>query len=127
KTVSQHPKYDASEKFKILILYTGLSRELTTSGFNSRVQACKKTSGILGLMGGLKSPSILSDIPLDLYLAQKKRLPAELKPWAAHYFSEVARVEQGIKAWDNGNWNEFGHLMNESSRSTLLNYESEST
>lgn len=126
KTVSQHPKPEESEKFKILILYTGLSRELTTSGFNTRVETCKKTAGILGLMGALKSPKLLSDIPLDLYLEQNKRLPAEFRPWAAHYFSEVARVEQGIKAWDNGNWNEFGNLMNESSKSTLQNYESES-
>ena len=78
-------------------------------------------------MGGLKSPSLLSDIPADVYFAQQKRLPKELQPWAAHYFSEVARVQQGIKAWDAGNWNEFGNLMNESSRSTLQNYESEST
>ena len=126
KTVSQHPKPRVDENFKILILYTGVSRELTTSGFNSRVEACKKTAGILGLMGGLKSPALLSDIPQEVYFAQQKRLPKELQPWAAHYFSEVARVEQGIKAWDNGNWNEFGHLMNESSRSTLQNYESES-
>ncbi len=126
KTVAQHPKQEASEKFKILILYTGLSRELTTSGFNSRVEACKKTAGILGLMGGLKSPKILSDIPSDVYFAQQKRLPNDLKPWATHYFSEVARVEQGIKAWDNGNWNELGNLMNQSSKSTLENYENES-
>ena len=127
KTVSQHLKPDGRDNFKILILFTGLSRELTTSGFNSRVEACKKTATILGLMGGLKSPTLLSDIPQDVYFAQQKRLPKELQPWAAHYFSEVARVEQGIKAWENGNWNEFGHLMNESSRSTLQNYESEST
>ncbi len=127
KTVSQHPKPNVNEKMKIIILYTGLTRELTTSGFNSRVEACKKTAAILGLMGGLKSPKMLSDIPQDVYFVQQKRLPKELQPWAAHYFSEVARVEQGIKAWDNGNWNEVGRLMNESSRSTLQNYESEST
>ena len=127
RSVSQHTKPMDSEAFKILILFTGLSRELTTSGFNSRVEACKKTAGILGLMGGLKHPSKLSDIPYDIYQVHSKRLPVELKPWAAHYFSEVARVEQGISAWDNGNWKEFGNLMSESSRSTLENYESEST
>lgn len=124
--VSQHTKPKTDENFKILILFTGITHELTASGFNSRVEACKKTAQILGLMGILKSPTILSDIPYDVYIAHKRRLPAELQPWAAHYFSEVARVEQGIRAWDNGNWNEFGNLMNESSKSALQNYENES-
>ncbi|MEM7007716.1 MAG: galactokinase family protein [Thermodesulfobacteriota bacterium] len=126
KKVTPHSKPKSNEQFKILILFTGVERELTSSGFNSRVEACKKTAAILGLMGGVKSPKILSDIPFDTYNAQKKRLPEELKPWAAHYFSEVMRVEQGIKAWDRGNWAELGSLMNESSMSTLDNYESKS-
>ena len=71
---------NVNEKMKIIILYTGLTRELTTSGFNSRVEACKKTAAILGLMGGLKSPKMLSDIPQDVYFVQQKRLPKELQP-----------------------------------------------
>ena len=127
KAVSQHLKPQVAEGFKILILFTGLSRELTSSGFNSRVESCKKTAALLGLMGGLKSASVLSDIPYDIYLTQQKRLPDDLKPWAAHYFSEVIRVEEGTQAWEAGNWDAFGKLMNESSRSTLENYENQSS
>ncbi len=121
--VTAYPKPESGEDFKILILYSGLTRELTSSGFNERVEACKRTAGLLGLMGGLKSPSVLSDIPLDVYETEKKRLPEDLKHWAIHYFSEVGRVNEGINAWDTGELEKFGNLMNESSKSTLENYE----
>jgi len=121
--VVPHLKPNFGLDFKILILYSGLTRELTSSGFNERVEACKRTAGLLGLMGGLKSPSILSNIPSQVYETQKKRLPEDVKNWAIHYFSEVQRVEEGIKAWDTGNIKKFGDLMNESSKSTLENYD----
>ncbi len=35
----------------------------------------------------------------------------------------MKRVIEGIKAWDAGELERFGNLMNESSRSTLQNYE----
>ena len=124
--VIQHPKAESGEDFKILILYSGLTHELTSLGFNDRVEACKRTAGLLGLMGGLKSPSVLSDIPFEVYEKQRERLPLEVKPWAMHYFSEVKRVEKGIKAWDTGDIEKLGELMNESSISTLENYDKSS-
>jgi len=123
KEVATHPKPKLAKDFKILIIYSGLKRELTSSGFNTRVEACKKTAALLGLMGGLNSAKIFSDISEEVYLAQQKRLPENLKHWAVHYFSEVGRVNEGIKAWDAGELERFGNLMNESSRSTLQNYE----
>jgi len=118
-----HPKPESAEGFKILILYSGLTRELTSSGFNERVEACKRTAGLLGLMGGLNSAKTFSDIPEEVYHAQQKRLPEDIKHWAIHYFSEVGRVKEGIRAWDAGELEKFCSLMNESSRSTLQNYE----
>jgi galactokinase/galacturonokinase len=125
--VVRHPKSVSGLDFKVLILYSGLTRELTYSAYNERVEACKRTAGLLGLMGGLKSPKVLSDIPSEVYEAQKKRLPQDVKNWAIHYFSEVTRVEEGIKAWDRGDIEKFGELMNESSISTLENYDKASS
>jgi len=118
-----HPMPESAEDFKLLILFTGLTHQLTSSGFNQRVEACDKTAMLLGTMGGIKSAAIFSDIPKEKYLENEKRLPADLKPWAKHYFSEVHRVEAGIKEWDAGNWEAFGHLMNQSSISTIENYD----
>ena len=124
--VTAHLKPESTEDFRILILYSGLTHELTSSGFNTRVRACRKTAALLGLMGGLNSARILSDIPEEVYLAQQKRLPEDIKKWAIHYFSEVGRVKKGIKAWNIGELEKFGSLMNESSGSTLQNYEDSS-
>ncbi len=123
KEVAAHYRPESAVDFKILILYSGLARELTSSGFNTRVEACNKAAGLLGLMGGLNSAKIFSDIPEEVYLAQQKRLPEDLKKWARHYFTEVGRVNEAINAWDCGELEEFGNLMNESSRSTLENYD----
>jgi len=120
--VTTHLKPQAEEDFRILIAYSGLKRELTSSGFNKRVEACKKTASLLGLMGGLNSVKIFSDISEEIYLSQEKRLPQDLKPWALHYFLEAARVKEGIKAWENSDLVRFGNIMNESSRSSLENY-----
>lgn len=121
--VVQHVKAENTEDFKILIIFSGLTRELGSIGFNDRVEACKRAAGILGLMGGLKSPKLLSDIPEDIYKKQRNRLPSDVKPWAGHYFSEIKRVQEAIGAWDSGNIEKFGQLMNESSISTLENYD----
>jgi len=121
--VTAHSKTESTEGFKILILYSGLKRELTSTGFNTRVEACRKTAGLLGLMGGLNSAKTFSDIPEEVCFSQQKRLPEDIKHWAIHYFSEAGRVKEGIKAWDTGDLEQFGSLMNESSRSTLQNYE----
>jgi len=117
-------KPDNSENFKILIAYSGLTRELTDSGFNKRVEECKKASMLLGMMSNIKSANQFSDIPADTYKKHINKLPKELKKRADHYFSEVERVKMGIKAWQKGDWNEFGDIMNESNRSSLVNYES---
>ena len=121
--VTAHSKAESTEGFKILILYSGLKRELTSTGFNTRVEACRKTAGLLGLMGGLNSAKTFSDIPEEVYFSQQKRLPEDIKHWAIHYFSEAGRVKEGIKAWDTGDLEQFGSLMNESSKSTLQNHE----
>ena len=117
-------KPDNSENFQILIAYSGLTRELTDSGFNKRVEECKKASMLLGMMSNIKSANQFSDIPADTYKKHINKLPKELKKRADHYFSEVERVKMGIKAWQKGDWKEFGDIMNESNRSSLVNYES---
>lgn len=42
---------------------------------------------------------------------------------AMHFFSEYSRVLQGIELWKAGNLEAYGVLMNQSSHSSLHNYE----
>lgn len=115
---------DKSDEFKIIIIDSGFGRELTSSGFNTRVGECKSASRLLGQMGGIESANTLSDIPEQVYKQYRDSLAENLMKRADHYFSEVRRVEDGFKYWQLGDWINFGRLMNDSCSSSIKNYES---
>jgi galactokinase/galacturonokinase len=118
------PQPDCNEDVSILVVYSGFSRELTGSGFNTRVEECRKAAILLGMMGGMRSARILSDVPQDIFHTKSRKLPEDLRRRASHYYSEVERVAAGVNAWKEGDWEAFGRLMNESCISSLENYES---
>jgi galactokinase/galacturonokinase len=122
--VESFPQPDSNEDVRILVVYSGFSRELTSSGFNTRVEECQKAATLLGIMGGVRSAKILSDVPIDVFHTKSRKLPEDLRRRAFHYYSEVERVAAGVNAWKDGDWKTFGKLMNESCISSLKNYES---
>lgn len=118
-----YPRPETSEGFRIMIVYSGIPRELTSSGFNTRVEECRKAAGLLGIMGGLRSAKTLSYLPEKVYREKSEKLPDELRRRAVHYFTEVERVTMGVAAWKIGDMETFGKLMNESCESSFMNYE----
>ena len=102
-----------------IVAYSGLSRELTKSGFNVRVQECCEAASLL--RSGAK---ILSDVPREDFEQKKKTLPENLRKRAEHFFTEVDRVHDGAQAWKESDLERFGHLMNQSCESSIRNYES---
>jgi galacturonokinase len=113
-----------SDDFKIIIVNSGFSRELTSSGFNTRVEECKRASTLLGELAGIEPANTLSEIPEEVYGRYRAALPENLMKRADHYFSEVRCVEDGFIYWRHGNWLNFGRLMNKSCNSSIENYES---
>jgi galactokinase/galacturonokinase len=67
---------------------------------------------------------ILSDVPCELFEEKKMVLPENLRHRAEHFFTEVERVCQGAKAWEDSNLALFGQFMNQSCQSSIQNYES---
>jgi galactokinase len=122
--VKSEKRPNNGDDFKIIIVDSGFKRELTSSGFNSRVEECRMVSKLLGQMGGFGPANKLSDIPEEVYTRYRSALPENLMKRADHYFSEVRCVEGGFKCWRHGNWADFGRLMNESCNSSIGNYES---
>lgn len=118
-----YPRPKNWEGFKILIVYSGIPRELTSSGFNTRVEECRKAAGLLGIMGGLRSAKTFSYIPETVFREKSPKLPEELRRRAEHFFAESERVTMGVAAWNRGDMNAFGRLMNESCESSFVNYE----
>ena len=102
-----------------VIAYSGFSRMLVGSGFNTRVDECRQAAKLLDA-----NATILSDIPETVFDSKKSTLPAPLDRRASHYFSEQRRVAAGRQAWEASDWERFGALMNQSCQSSIHQYES---
>ncbi len=100
-----------------IIAYSGVSRELTKSRFNVRVQECRQAASLLK-----DGAIILSDVPRELFEEKKMTLPENLRKRATHFFTEVERVHLGAKAWKESNLENFGQLMDQSCKSSIQNY-----
>jgi galactokinase len=62
-------------------------------------------------------------VSADEYADHQRLLMGAPARRAAHFFSEVARVTQGVEAWKRGDLATFGHLMSDSGSSSINNYE----
>ena len=102
-----------------LIAYSGVSRSLTSGGFNDRVAECREAAQWLE-----PTAVTLSDVSPAQFASQAEAMPPVLRRRAAHYFSEVARVAAGVQAWQEGDLASFGQLMNDSCASSVQQYES---
>ena len=101
-----------------LVIFSGYTRELTSSSFNDRVAECWEAARLLS-----PNAKLLGDVSEDVYLENKDMLPDHLQRRAAHYFTETARVEAGGAAWAAGDFAQFGGLMNASCQSSINQYE----
>ncbi len=102
-----------------IVAYSGVSRELTKSGFNVRVEECHEAASLLK-----EDAHILSDVPPEVFEEKKTLLPENLRKRAEHFFTETDRVRKGAALWRESNLEQFGQLMNQSCHSSIHNYES---
>jgi galactokinase len=101
-----------------IVAYSGVSRELTKSGFNVRVAECHEAAASLQ-SGAWK----LGDVPREVFEAKKMSLPENLRKRAEHFFGEVERVHLGRQAWAEADAVRFGQLMDRSCESSIKKYE----
>jgi galactokinase len=59
----------------------------------------------------------------EVFLRYGHRLQPHIGRRAQHFFDETQRVQAGLAAWNNGLIEEFGHLMSESCKSSIEQYE----
>lgn len=111
------------DQYRIVVAFSGHSRELTTSGYNSRVDECRLAAEQLSRMAGKKTVKMLSDVSVDDYQQFRGSLDPVPARRSSHYFAESQRVFDGIKAWKSGAVEQFGRLMNESCKSSMEKYE----
>ncbi len=123
ETVRELPDALEESHYRILVAYSGYSRELTTTGYNSRVQECREAAARLARLEGLEPVQTLSDVPPETFERHGHQLAPHLARRARHYFDEVQRVHQGLDAWQKGSIEEFGQLMLASCQSSIEQYE----
>lgn len=113
--------------YEIAVFFSGLSRTLVGSKFNMRVDEMKSAAYALMAYAGMEygkfEEARLRHVPYEVYAQYKDRLPLPFQKRAEHFYTEFRRVEQGAKAWKNGDLAAFGQLIFESGRSSIENYE----
>lgn len=122
--IPQHPNM---RPYKIAIFFSGLERSLAGSAFNMRVDECRSAAYALKAYAGMEygkfEETNLRDVPYEVYLQYKDRLPENWRKRAEHWYTEFERVQQGAEAWRRGDIEEYGRLSFESGKSSIYNWE----
>jgi galactokinase/galacturonokinase len=121
--VTRLPDRLGETRYRILVAYSGYSRELTTSGYNTRVDECRLAAKKLAHFAGSPPARVLSDVAQDVITRYVGRLEPHLGRRTKHFITESKRVIDGLEAWDKGAIEKFGQLMTESCKSSIENYE----
>ena len=121
--VRQLPDRLGEKYYRIIVAYSGYSRELTTSSYNSRVDECRQAAEQLSRMAGSGPAELLSDMDAEDFQRYGNSLEAHIGRRATHFFNESQRVLDGIAAWEDGSIEKFGQLMSESCKSSIEQYE----
>lgn len=126
-----HRNYYINENmkpFKVAIIFSGVERNLANSSYNLRVDECKAAAyaleGYANIEYGKFEDTYLRNVPHEIFEDYKNKLPKNWYKRAVHFYEENERVVKGIKAWKNGDLEEFGRLIFESGYSSIYNYES---
>lgn len=108
-----------------VVAFSGRTRRLAGSGFNTRVEECRQAAAQLLHFGGgkVRRDAVLADVDRQIFDRFEDRLEGSLRRRARHYFSEQERVVAGVEAWRAGDLREFGRLMTASGASSVENYE----
>ena len=122
------PASPQMKPYKIAIFFSGLEHNLAGSKYNMRVDELRSGVYALQAFAGMEygkfAEANARDVPYEVYLQYKDRLPA---PWAKrceHWYTEFRRVEAGAEAWRRGDIEEYGRLSFESGWSSIHNWES---
>lgn len=121
------PSSPSMKSYEFIIFFSGVERTLAGSQFNMRVDECRSAAYALKAFSGLEygkfEETNLREVPYEVYLEYKNKLPENWMKRAEHWYTEYQRVEKGAKAWRKGDIEEFGRLSYASGKSSIENWE----
>jgi galactokinase len=127
--------------FEIVVVHSGISEVLVGTDYNRRVAECQEAARLMLEWAGYDVPDpstplrrgsgqgsghsslALRLVPEEVYHTYSRRLPEKLGKRAAHFFTEMQRVREGIAAWGKGDLDTLGQLIRASGASSINNYE----
>ncbi len=115
---------DSMPDFEIIVAFSGSTRQLVGTGYNSRVEECRQAAAELLKFEGHRGAPVLREIEYSVFEDFGPHLAAGPRKRATHFFSEMQRVRDGIAAWREGDLEGFGALMTASGESSISNFES---
>ncbi len=117
------PLGSSAPDFRILVVYTGISRNLAKTGYNQRVEQCFSAARRLATLAGKPNARVLGDFAEAEWRAYEERLTPDEQKRCRHFYGERSRVQQGIELWKEGDLVTFGQLMSASCESSISNYQ----
>jgi galactokinase len=113
------------DDFEILVVYSGVTDVLVGTDYNNRVAECQEAAhSLLTLAGQQPEPGPrLRHVDPAIFDTEGHRLSPPLRKRAEHYFGEMQRVHDGLRAWRAGDLPCFGQLMTQSGQSSIECYE----
>jgi galactokinase len=122
------PKPDNMPDFDILVFFSGLTRTLINTGYNTRTDECKVAAYSLLAYEGMPYASFtdtyLRNVDRAVYNKWKHRLPEALAKRATHFMTEYERVEHAVDAFSKGDIAMLGAIMFASGDSSIQFWES---
>ena len=117
------PQNPGMKPFQIAVFFSGIERSLAGSAYNMRVDECRSAAYALKAYAGMEygkfSQTNLRDVPHEVFLKYRDRLPLNFALRAGHWYSEQHRVKAGVQAWRKGDMETFGQLCFESGCSSI--------
>ena len=121
------PAHPDMKPYKIAIFFSGVERNLAGSAYNMRVDECRSAGYALKAFAGMPygkfGETHLREVPYEVYLQYKDRLPENWAARAEHWYTEYQRVEAGAEAWRKGDLETYGRLSFESGKSSIENWQ----
>ena len=121
------PQQTSMKPYKFAIFFSGIERSLAGSAFNMRVDECKSAAYALKAYAdmpyGKFADTHLRDVPYDVFMQYKERLPENWRKRAEHCYGEFDRVERAVEAWRKGDIEAYGKISFESGYSSIHSWE----
>lgn len=100
ESYEQIPQNPDMKPYKIAVFFSGLERSLAGTAYNMRVDECRSTAYALKAYAGMEygkfEETNLRDVPYEVYLQHKDKLPEAWSKRAHHWYTEFDRVQQNV-------------------------------